>query len=465
MLFTIEEVNIDQIIISPDRARKVFDGIPELAQSIESIGLLNPILLSDDYTLLGGERRLRACQSLSWLIIPCRILNGVLPEDYDVIEYIENKERQDFLWHEELELKLKMHTKWSGLYKKWGYRETAKKLNVSLGGLSSDLELAKIIDKFPDLKNADTKGKAREGFKKLAAQAESIISLEVLPDSEKKKLAIMLQNHGQKEVKSKGQNVKESTIQNAGATLKSSEGVSTADPVESVTTPVSKSPQCVYRICGWRELLMELPDNSVGFCELDPPYAMDFNTLGIYANAEATEIDWTLEQYTNEMTELFPLLYSKMLTKSFTVCWVAHKNAYLTNDIAQAAGFKVQIPGIWCKNGGSSIRPNQNMVSNYETFILLAKDNAVFNTSSFNACINHASVSFASKIHQWEKPREMYQEFFSAMGKPKSLFLSPYAGSGNSMIVAAQNDMLPIGCDINEKYYSLFTKNFKNYFG
>ncbi len=67
-LFT--EVAIEKVIPSPYQARSEFDekAISELADSIASEGLLNPLLVRQlrdgNYELLAGERRLRACRKI-----------------------------------------------------------------------------------------------------------------------------------------------------------------------------------------------------------------------------------------------------------------------------------------------------------------------------------------------------------------------------------------------------------------
>lgn len=63
------EIAIDRISLSPYQARKEFSDaeIDNLAQSIESEGLMQPILvrkLKDGYELIAGERRLRACKKI-----------------------------------------------------------------------------------------------------------------------------------------------------------------------------------------------------------------------------------------------------------------------------------------------------------------------------------------------------------------------------------------------------------------
>ena len=63
------EVNVASIHPNPYQPRATFDeeSIAELAQSIQQVGLLQPLLVrkvDDGYELVAGERRLRAVTSL-----------------------------------------------------------------------------------------------------------------------------------------------------------------------------------------------------------------------------------------------------------------------------------------------------------------------------------------------------------------------------------------------------------------
>ena len=65
---SINEVNIDSIQPNPDQPRRAFDeeSLAELALSIQSIGLVQPITLKQlqdgTYLIISGERRWRACK-------------------------------------------------------------------------------------------------------------------------------------------------------------------------------------------------------------------------------------------------------------------------------------------------------------------------------------------------------------------------------------------------------------------
>jgi 16S rRNA G966 N2-methylase RsmD len=86
------ERNIDEIKIS-NRHRKNLGDIEGLASSIEKIGLLHPIVIQPDNTLVAGERRLAACKLLGWKKIPVRVVNL---DDIVRGEHDENVFRKDF---------------------------------------------------------------------------------------------------------------------------------------------------------------------------------------------------------------------------------------------------------------------------------------------------------------------------------------------------------------------------------
>lgn len=98
-------------------------------------------------------------------------------------------------------------------------------------------------------------------------------------------------------------------------------------------------------------------------------------------------------------------------------------------------------------------------------FLLFRKGEAQFNTASLLSAVSINTVAPSQRIHQWEKPVELYDHFIKAMGKPGTIFLSPFAGSGNCLISAAKAKMMPIGCDKSNKYIPEFYNRLHNYLG
>ena len=85
-----------------DRHRRDLGDVDSLARSMAELGLLHPIVIRPDGTLIAGERRLRAAQSLGWQTIPVTVL------DLDAVvrgEFAENAVRKDFTLSEAVAIK------------------------------------------------------------------------------------------------------------------------------------------------------------------------------------------------------------------------------------------------------------------------------------------------------------------------------------------------------------------------
>ncbi|MDA3900615.1 MAG: ParB/RepB/Spo0J family partition protein [Spirochaetes bacterium] len=99
---SIVEIPLDQITTNPDQPRTHFDDveIENLAESIRSVGLIQPILLrkandnKDGYTIIAGERRFRAAKSLELDTIRAIVIKANEEENV-TIALIENIQRQD----------------------------------------------------------------------------------------------------------------------------------------------------------------------------------------------------------------------------------------------------------------------------------------------------------------------------------------------------------------------------------
>lgn len=66
-------IPITEIKIIPGRRKAVPSHIAELAKSIADVGLLNPITINEDRTLIAGLHRLEAAKLLNWTEIDCTI--------------------------------------------------------------------------------------------------------------------------------------------------------------------------------------------------------------------------------------------------------------------------------------------------------------------------------------------------------------------------------------------------------
>lgn len=67
-------VPVDQIQTG-ERDRTDLGDVAELAASIEAVGLLHPVVVTEDYRLVAGDRRLAAVAQLGWSEVPVTIVD------------------------------------------------------------------------------------------------------------------------------------------------------------------------------------------------------------------------------------------------------------------------------------------------------------------------------------------------------------------------------------------------------
>lgn len=91
-------VRIDSIKIG-ERHRKDMGDIAGLAASIESVGLLHPVVVTPAGELIAGERRLEACRKIGWADVPVTVVDLA-----EVVrgEFAENMVRKAFTPTEEV---------------------------------------------------------------------------------------------------------------------------------------------------------------------------------------------------------------------------------------------------------------------------------------------------------------------------------------------------------------------------
>lgn len=89
------QVRIEDIKVRK-RVRKSLGDMTALMESMRKYGLLQPIVVDSDYTLIAGYRRLMAAKQLGWKTIPVAVVNRTEEIDHLEIEIEENLQRKDF---------------------------------------------------------------------------------------------------------------------------------------------------------------------------------------------------------------------------------------------------------------------------------------------------------------------------------------------------------------------------------
>lgn len=126
----VETIPVREIQPNPHQPRETFDpqGLEELRQSIESHGVLQPILVrrtAGGYELIAGERRWRAAQMAGVSDIPAVVREDVADSEMLELALVENLQRRDL----------------DPLEKALGYRQMMEELGLTQEGVATKVGL------------------------------------------------------------------------------------------------------------------------------------------------------------------------------------------------------------------------------------------------------------------------------------------------------------------------------------
>lgn len=131
------ELELSKVYPNPEQPRKEFNNIDELAATIKEDGLLQPIVVTKDedgrYMVIAGERRYRACSSLSMRTIKAHVIK-VSSKRVQELSLVENIQRDDLTDFEKAQFINKL---WAS-----GHYESKKELAETIGKSQSYLSKA-----------------------------------------------------------------------------------------------------------------------------------------------------------------------------------------------------------------------------------------------------------------------------------------------------------------------------------
>ncbi len=101
-LLNAKQIRRDRIVRDPDQPRRTFnrEGLEELADSIRSHGILQPITVrydrpNDRYIVVTGERRWRASEIAGLTTLPALVVGEQSDDDRLIVQLMENMQRED----------------------------------------------------------------------------------------------------------------------------------------------------------------------------------------------------------------------------------------------------------------------------------------------------------------------------------------------------------------------------------
>lgn len=404
------KVSIKQILVKPERGRKIFGRIEELAASIKTHGFINPILCTEStirpgfYDLVAGERRYRGAVLAGLVEIPITFREGLSEIDQKVIELEENVCRQDLTWDEEALLHLQIHELKKSQNPNWEQRQTAELVQLSKSHVGDQIAIAKKLRDDPKL---------REEVKHLPMAA----AFKVIANREQVQRADRLQSQGKLQI----------------------------------TTDL--------RLGDCRDLIKAIPSASIDLLLTDPPYGLEqLELLRKPGGKEMTGHQLMGEDHNSNIADVLTMLrtlapeFARVLKPgAHFYCFAAFQ--YVGDFIAALSPLVFQPPMVvWDRAKPTTPGYGYNYLNSLEAIIYgynpPAASRRRLAKNMYNR-IEHPEVPRNLRVYPTEKPQALLKDLILQSSITGEVVLDPFAGSASTLKAARALGRKSIGFEKN----------------
>lgn len=189
------------------------------------------------------------------------------------------------------------------------------------------------------------------------------------------------------------------------------------------------------------DVLKDIPD--IDLLLTDPPYFTDGD-------------------FTNHISQCLKKVKPTGQAYVFAGADPKEMQAYLSMDSHHMELVQVLV---WNYNNTGQRQPNERYTSNYQVcFYFRGKDAPQINKPADGknqyACqtINAPDGRLGDRYHKWQKPNQLIENLILNSSKVDDFVFDPFAGSGTTLVIAAKNDRVAIGCDVDQEAIDLCMK-------
>lgn len=405
---------VSSITIATDRQRKELTGINELAESIRSIGLIHPIVVTPDGVLVAGERRLRAHQELGLTHISVQFTTDIPREELEAIELEENVKRKALNWKEEVFAVARLHELKTQSESDWTQLATAKLLSISSTTIANYLLVHSfMVLEEPLVLGADNYSTALNICSRKMQRAE-VAEEEAVDAAFKTAFAspVSVSTTGMKK------NAIEPELQ-----------------VETQQKPIP------YLLADFREWATKpWGGPKFNFIHCDFPYGINYDKHNGGATGLLGKYADTPELYLECLRGLKAIMSDRVAESAHLMFWLSarHEIIHQSRLALEDMGWKLNpVPLVWHRSDNSGILPDPQRGPRqiYEV--------CLFGSRGDRKIVQAVSNLFAhpktKEVHASEKPRPMLQHFFRMFVDESTVMLDPTMGSGNSILAAEES--------------------------
>lgn len=401
-------VSIKCIVIKPDRGRKEFPRIQEMAESIKKNGFIHPICVTNApdrpgyYELIAGERRYRGAVIAGLTELPITFRENMTELQQKVMELEENACRVELNWQEQAELHRQIDEHKRQDDPSWMQKDTAQLLGLSNSHINLQLKAAQKLRDNPELK---------EEIRNLPINA----AMQVIERREQVDRVDRLSKAGRLQI----------------------------------TTDLR---------CGdARDLIKQLPDHSIDLLLCDPPYGLEKlealrNNSGGPMSGHAMMGDdhnQSIENVLKLMTELAPQFHRVLKPGAHFYVFCAVQ--YIGDFIRALVPLEFMPPAVvWDRGKSTTPGYGYNYLGSLEYIIYgynpprsrrLAKN--------LGNLIEHPEVPKNLRVYPTEKPQGLLKVLIEQSSIMDEVVLDPFAGSASTLKAARALGRKSIGFEKN----------------
>lgn len=383
------------------RYRTSYNGISELAASIKTHGLIQPLVLDRQNNLIAGGRRYRACQEAGLTTVKVVYRDEADELTRRELELEENLHREDLTWVEvanctaEIDrLKREKYGDGAVAFQStdgsvgWDVYDTATALNSSQPTVSRNLAAARVLELFPELADEPDRASALAKFDKFLERAE-------------RELAV------------RDGGLKDDNIYHGD----------------------------------FRTLHTKIPDESVDLILFDPPYGTSLDKLNQGVEHTDTHFDDSVKSAILLLKDVLPIFQRVLKPDGHIYCFcglkvvdigIARQPLYAVfADLFAKNGFAPDyIPLVWTKSTSGLVEFDYRYGFSWEPILFVSNREMRRLTYKRSNVFQFASVHHTEKVNLAQKPVELYKELITESTAFGEVVLDPMAGSGSSVRAA-----------------------------
>jgi ParB/RepB/Spo0J family partition protein len=384
-----------------------------LVDSIKSRGVMSPILITRDMTLVFGERRLTASKLAGLIDIPARFVEDLDPIEAQVLELEENLKRNDLSWQDKTRAIARLHDLYCSDDPKWTHGGTAESIGVSQSQITEFLRVARDI-KSPRIAQATSVRAAYNILSRVDERLEADTLSDILDTGQ----AVVAQALARPVAQ--------------GNTIVAEDVL-----VENLLAPVTPPESIVVGdFCEWAATYV---GPAFNFIHCDFPYG-----INVFDGAMSGRDKWetypdTRETYEKLIKALCDNLDRLMSHSAHLMFWCAadieiqHDTISRFRSLAPSLKFQTY-PLVWHKTDNVGVLPDPKRDPRrvYETALIASREDRQVVRS-----VSNAYGAPTDKAHHTStKPEPVLRHFFQMFVDENTRMLDPTCGSGSALRAA-----------------------------